>query len=481
MIETIFNYINGDFVSPRSNEYLDVFEPATGCLYARVPNSNNEDVEDAIEAARNAFPIWSNLSVKKRSDYLSDIALDLISDQDRLAIWESRDSGKPITLARTLDIPRAIENFTFFINFIKSFKLDYFITSDESNNHIQRLPLGIVACISPWNLPLYLFTWKIIPALIVGNTVIAKPSEITPYSAFKLAQICKKNNLPPGVLNILNGNGESVGDPLVSHPKIKAVSFTGGTSTGKKIAQNTAISFKKTSLEMGGKNPAIIFADCDYEEMLNSLVKSSFTNQGQICLCSSRIIVEKKVYEKFKIDFVKKVSKIIIGDPIEPETQFGAISSKEHFDKINYYVDLIKEEKGSILFGGKILEINQRCKNGWFLEPTIVEGLGPESRINKEEIFGPIVTLQPFETVQEAINIANQSDYGLSATIWTGDSVRGGEISKKINAGVIWINCWMLRDLRTPFGGMKQSGLGREGGLDVLHFFTEQKNICKPV
>ena len=481
MIETIFNYINGDFVSPRSNEYLDVFEPATGCLYARVPNSNNEDVEDAIEAARNAFPIWSNLSVKKRSDYLSDIALDLISDQDRLAIWESRDSGKPITLARTLDIPRAIENFTFFIDFIKSFKLDYFITSDESNNHIQRLPLGIVACISPWNLPLYLFTWKIIPALIVGNTVIAKPSEITPYSAFKLAQICKKNNLPPGVLNILNGNGESVGDPLVSHPKIKAVSFTGGTSTGKKIAQNTAISFKKTSLEMGGKNPAIIFADCNYEEMLNSLVKSSFTNQGQICLCSSRIIVEKKVYEKFKIDFVKKVSKIIIGDPIKPETQFGAISSKEHFDKINYYVDLIKEEKGSILFGGKILEINQRCKNGWFLEPTIVEGLGPESRINKEEIFGPIVTLQPFETVQEAINIANQSDYGLSATIWTGDSVRGGEISKKIYAGVIWINCWMLRDLRTPFGGMKQSGLGREGGLDVLHFFTEQKNICKPV
>jgi len=480
MIEKISNFINGNFEAPKSNKYLDVFEPATGYSYAEVPNSNSQDIDLAVKAAKNAFPLWSEFSIGERSIYLKKIADEIQLNLEAFAAYESRDTGKPISLAKKLDIPRSISNFTFFIDFIDSFKFNYYLNSNISKNYIQRQALGVVACISPWNLPLYLFTWKIVPALIVGNTVIAKPSEITPYSAFKLAEICQKIQLPPGVLNILNGDGESVGNPLVKHPEIKAISFTGGTSTGKKISQATAKSFKKISLEMGGKNPAIIFADCDYDKMLETVIKSSFTNQGQICLCSSRIIIEQSIYEKFKIDFCNKASELVIGDPKESKTQFGAISSKEHFDKINYYLNLIEKGKGHILKGGRSLEINQRCQDGWFIEPTIIEGLSPDSKLIKEEIFGPVVTLHPFTSEAEAIKISNETEYGLSATIWTENSDKSQRVAKKVDAGVIWINCWMVRDLRTPFGGLKQSGLGKEGGSDALEFFTEKKNICTP-
>jgi aminomuconate-semialdehyde/2-hydroxymuconate-6-semialdehyde dehydrogenase len=338
--------------------------------------------------------------------------------------------------------------------------------------------LGVVACISPWNLPLYLFSWKIAPALIAGNTVVAKPSEITPYTAYKLGEICKDAGLPPGVLNIIHGQGNTAGDALVSHPKIKAISFTGGTATGKLIAEKTASSFKKLSLEMGGKNPAVIFADCDFDKMMGIVVRSSFSNQGQICLCSSRILVEESIYEKFKAEFVLRVSELNVGDPSKIETQFGALSSHGHFKKVLSYIEIAKQEGGNILTGGNAKKINGRCESGWFVEPTVIDGLDNSCRTNQEEIFGPLVTLQSFQSEEHAVQIANETEYGLSATIWTEDDEKANRVSSKIDAGVIWVNCWLVRDLRTPFGGMKQSGLGREGGDEALRFFTEPKNIC---
>ena len=342
-------------------------------------------------------------------------------------------------------------------------------------------PLGVVCCISPWNLPLYLFTWKIAPALITGNTVLAKPSEITPYTAYKFGEICVDANLPDGVLNIVHGQGMITGDALINHKGVKAISFTGGTSTGKIIAQNTAASFKKLSLEMGGKNPAIIFTDCDYKKMLDTVVQSSFSNQGQICLSSSRILIQTKIFKQFKQDFIGKVAELIVGDPQNIVSNLGAISSENHFEKIMNYIELAEKEGGKILCGGKTVKLNGRCKKGWFIQPTIIEGLTNSTKTNQEEIFGPVVTLIPFDNEEDAVQIANESDYGLSATIWTENEEKANRVSNQVEAGVIWVNCWLVRDLRTPFGGMKQSGMGREGGSEALKFFTEQKNICTTI
>lgn len=477
-MELIQNYISGQYVNAISDEIIKIYEPATAKVYGELYDSNIEDVNSAVESAERAFPSWSSLKVNDRSNYLIAIAEKIHSRLDEFVTHESRDTGKPITLARSLDIPRSISNFKFFAEYAKNFEFELDLNSNESQNRITRLPIGVVCCISPWNLPLYLFTWKIAPALVTGNTVIAKPSEITPYTAYLLGDICSEVGLPPGVLNIIHGKGPTTGNLLVNHSSIKAISFTGGTSTGRLIFKSASNSFKKLSLEMGGKNPAIIFDDCDYEKMLDTVVRSSFSNQGQICLCSSRILIENSIYEKFKIDFCLKVSNLIIGDPIESSTSFGAISSFEQFKKINDYIDLAVYEGGKILLGGSQEKINGRCSNGWFIRPTIIEGLEPTSRLNQEEIFGPVVTLQPFETESEAINIANDTDYGLSATIWTKDLEKARRVSRSIEAGVIWVNCWLLRDLRTPFGGMKNSGYGREGGDYAMMFFTEQKNTC---
>ena len=477
-MELIQNYISGQYVNAISDDIINIYEPATAKVYGELYDSNIEDVNSAVESAESAFPSWSALKVNERSNYLIAIAEKIHSRLDEFVSHESRDTGKPITLARSLDIPRSISNFKFFAEYAKNFEFELDLNSNESQNRITRLPIGVVCCISPWNLPLYLFTWKIAPALVTGNTVIAKPSEITPYTAYLLGDICSEVGLPPGVLNIIHGKGPTTGNLLVNHKSIKAISFTGGTSTGRLIFKSASNSFKKLSLEMGGKNPAIIFDDCDYEKMLDTVVRSSFSNQGQICLCSSRILIENSIYEKFKIDFCLKVSNLIIGDPIESSTNFGAISSFEQFKKINDYIDLAVYEGGKILLGGSQEKINGRCSNGWFIRPTIIEGLEPTSRLNQEEIFGPVVTLQPFETESEAINIANDTDYGLSATIWTKDLEKARRVSRSIEAGVIWVNCWLLRDLRTPFGGMKNSGYGREGGDYAMMFFTEQKNTC---
>ena len=480
-MELLSNFINGDYVNPKSNNYLDVFEPATGQVYCQVPNSNGDDIHLAVNSAIDAFPEWSSLSLDERSLYLKTIAEMIESRLDEFAKYESRDTGKPISLARSVDIPRAVSNFRFFAEYASQFEFEFNINNDSSHNTVIRSPLGPVGCISPWNLPLYLFTWKIAPALITGNTVVAKPSELTPFTAFKFGEICKDAGLPAGVLNIIHGQGMTAGDALISHSGIKAISFTGGTATGKVIASKSAPMFKKLSLEMGGKNPAVVFSDCDYDAMLETVVKSSFSNQGQICLCSSRIMVEENIYNKFRKDFVEKVSALIVGDPIEDSTQIGSITSKPHLDKVMTYIELAQKEGGTILTGGKQVTIKGRCEGGWFVEPTVIDGLINSCRTNQEEIFGPIVTIIPFKDEGEAIDIANDTEYGLSATIWTEDIDKATRVARNIDAGVIWINCWLVRNLRTPFGGMKQSGMGREGGTEILNFFTEPKNICEQI
>lgn len=481
MIEVINNYINGKSKVSKTNEYIDVYEPATGNIYAKVPNSEISEIDEAVYSAKKAFKNWSSFSLEKRSNYILNIADHIQNISKDLAEFESRDTGKPISLATTLDIPRAIKNLTFFCQYATQFKNEFQLKNNVSKNEIISYPLGVIACITPWNLPLYLFTWKIAPALIMGNTVVAKPSEITPYTAYKFGEICKSVDLPPGVLNIINGDGNKVGKRLSTHSEIKAISFTGGTETGKKIFKKASKHFKKLALEMGGKNASIIFDDCNYSNMLEVVIKSSFTNQGQICLCSSRLLVEKTIYEKFKEDFCKKVSELVIGDPFNSKTEFGAITSKAQYEKILDYIRIAKEQKGKILVGGNVVKMKKRCEKGWFIEPTVVDGLHSNSELNKEEIFGPIVTIQPFSSEEEAVNLANNTKYGLSASIWTDDIGKANRVSRKIESGVIWLNCWLIRDLRTPFGGVKNSGYGKEGGFDAFRFFTEQKNICSLV
>ena len=478
-METLANFINGQFVEPISGNYLDVFEPATGQIYASVPDSNGQDVETAIAAAEQAFPNWSITSREERSGILHKIADGINLRLEELAELESRDTGKPLSLAKRVDIPRAVENFRFFANLVLEHEIDQILDGNGSTNRIIRQPLGIVGCISPWNLPLYLFTWKIAPALAFGNSVIGKPSELTPFTAFKLGEICQEAGVPNGVLNIVQGSGQNTGSAIVSHSKINAISFTGGTKTGEAISREAAPRFKKLSLELGGKNPNIIFSDCDFESMLETTVHSSFSNQGEICLCGSRIFVEESLYKKFRDAFVEKTRSLIVGDPNDDQSDMGALISKVHMDKVIGYIDLAKVEGGTILTGGSKANINGRCKNGYFVEPTVFDGLSADCRTNQEEIFGPVVSLIPFVSEEEVISMANSTEYGLSATIWTEDKIKADRVAEKLESGVVWVNCWMVRDLRTPFGGMKNSGVGREGGMGAMDFFTEQKNICR--
>lgn len=475
---TIKNYINGAYCMPSSQDWLDVIDPSTGEIYGQLPNSNREDVQQAYEAAQKAFPEWSKTSVEKRSTILAKIA-DLIEDNlEVLAKAESMDNGKPLSLAKTVDIPRAATNFRFFSQAITQFCSEsHEQIAAKSINFTLRQPIGVVGCISPWNLPLYLFTWKIAPALAAGNCVLAKPSEVTPYTAFLLAELCSKAGLPKGVLNIVNGLGSSTGQAIVEHPNIKAISFTGGTKTGAHIARTAAPLFKKLSLELGGKNPNIIFADCDYDKMLTTTVKSAFANQGQICLCGSRIFVEASMYEQFKTDFVKKVKQLKVGLPSKKDSDLGALVSEDHLEKVLSYVEKAKQEKMNILYGGEKLTI-ENGKNGYYMQPTIIEVSSNDCILNQEEIFGPIVTLMPFENDKEALALANTTSYGLSATVWTNNLKRSLHFSEHLETGIVWVNTWMQRDLRTPFGGQKNSGVGREGGFEVLRFFTEAKNIC---
>lgn len=477
-MEQIKNYISGDLIPHLSGQYIQNYNPATGEVYSHLPDSDTEDVRQAVEAAQRAFPTWSTMKTEDRSQLLLRIA-DLIErDIEKLAFAESIDQGKPVTLARSVDIPRAARNLRFFATAVLHFASEAHPMGNETLNYTLRQPLGVVGAISPWNLPLYLFTWKIVPALATGNCVIGKPSELTPMTAYMLSQLCIEAELPPGVLNIVHGYGNKVGSAIVSHHEIAAITFTGGTRTGAEIAKTAAPMFKKLSLEMGGKNPTIIFADCDFEKMMETTIRSSFENQGEICLCGSRIFIERPLYDRFKEEFVVRTRQLRIGDPLENSTQIGAINSLQHLQKILSYITLAQSEGGRILCGGSRVHLEGRCKYGWFVEPTVIEGLPHDCRTNQEEIFGPVVTLTPFDTEEEVLTYANSTQYGLAATLWTNNLSRAHRISAKIESGIVWVNCWMLRDLRTPFGGMKDSGVGREGGLEALRFFTEPKNVC---
>ena len=475
----ILNFIGGEFLEPQAGRFLDNIEPATGKPYSQVADSGKEDVDLAVAAAEKAFADWSKTPAQERSQILLRIA-DLIErDLEKLAHAESIDTGKPLSLARSLDIPRAASNFRFFATAILHTENEAHITDGVAFNYTLRQPRGIAGLISPWNLPLYLLSWKIAPAIAVGNTAIAKPSELTPMTAYLLCEICVEAGLPSGVLNVVHGTGPNVGAAITAHPKINTISFTGGTVTGKKVAEAAAPLFKKVSLELGGKNPNIIFADADLDAAIAGSVRSSFANQGQVCLCGSRVFVERSAYKDFVDRFIDKASQLKIGDPLDDKTEQGAIVNKAQLDKVKFYVDLAQKEGGKIALGGKAPEPpNERTREGYFFRPTVITDLPVSCRTNREEIFGPVVTITPFDNEEEVIGYANDTEYGLASSVWTQNLNRAHRVAEKIHTGTVWVNCWLVRDLRVPFGGMKASGVGREGGIEALHFFTEAKNVC---
>ncbi|MBL7853436.1 MAG: aldehyde dehydrogenase [Cyclobacteriaceae bacterium] len=473
----ILNYINGGWVAPIGRKFFDNVDPARGEVYSRVPDSDERDVAAAVQAAQVAFPAWSAMPVQQRANLLLKVA-DLIDrDLELLSRAESQDQGKPVKLARVMDIPRASANLRFFATGIIHFSSEAHATDNEAINYTLRTPVGVVGCISPWNLPLYLFTWKIAPALAAGCTVVAKPSELTPMTAYLFSKLCAEAGLPPGVLNIVHGMGSRAGQAIVENPDIAAISFTGGTVTGKKIAATAAPMFKKLSLELGGKNPNLVFADCDFEMAVKTSVAAAFTNQGEICLCGSRIFVERPLFDRFAAEFVRQTQEMVVGDPMSNQTRLGALVSEGHLEKVLSYIELARQEGGKILTGGKRVKLATH-PNGFFVEPTVITGLSHTCRTNQEEIFGPVVTLVPFDSEEDAVEMANSTPYGLAATVWTENLKRAHRVAGQIKSGIVWVNCWLLRDLRTPFGGMKQSGVGREGGWEALRFFTEAKNVC---
>jgi aminomuconate-semialdehyde/2-hydroxymuconate-6-semialdehyde dehydrogenase len=473
------NLIDGRLQAPLENRWLDIHEPATGTVFAHCPDSTAEDVDAATQAALKAAPGWAATPSEERARLLHRLA-DLIEARlDEFAALESRDSGKPVALAKRLDIPRAVSNLRFFAAAVVAWDSESHAMESGAINYTLRRPLGVVGCISPWNLPLYLFTWKIAPALASGNAVVAKPSEITPCTAALLGELSIEAGFPPGVLNIVQGRGPSTGQAIVEHLGIKAVSFTGSTRTGASIAATAAPQFKKVSLELGGKNPAIVFADADLsDENLDTIVRSGFANQGEICLCGSRLLVQRSIYDSFRERYLARVKALRVGDPQESSSDLGALVSREHFDKVMGCIAKAREEGGHVLTGGHALTPSRRCAEGWFIEPTVIDGLPNDAATNQQEIFGPVVTLIPFEDEAEAIAIANGTGYGLAASLWTTDLSRAHRMGAQLEFGIVWINCWLLRDLRTPFGGSKQSGVGREGGAEALRFFTEPRNIC---
>jgi len=479
--QTINNYLAGEIVEPIGGQYLDNVDPSTGAVYSRVADSDERDVERAVEAAAAAFPDWARTPVRERSDCLLRIADLIEANLEKLALAECVDNGKPLHVARTVDIPRAALNFRFFATAILHFHSESHATDDVAFNYTLRNPRGIAGLISPWNLPLYLFTWKVAPAIAAGNTAVAKPSEVTPMTAALLAELCMEAGLPPGVLNIVHGLGPKAGAAISAHPRISTISFTGGTVTGAAIAAAAAPQFKKVSLELGGKNPNIIFADAGFEEVLETSLRSSFANQGQICLCGSRIFVEAPIYERFVERFAERARALRVGDPLEPSSDQGALVSKAQLEKVAHYVALAREEGGTIVCGGAPPSpeaVGERCRNGYFFRPTVITGLPVGCRVNQEEIFGPVVTITRFTSEEEVIDHANATDYGLAASIWTENLSRAHRVAAAVSSGTVWINCWMIRDLRVPFGGMKQSGVGREGGEEALRFCREPKNVC---
>lgn len=478
-MQKLNNTIDGKQIPPAGAAYLDNVDPATGQVYSLVPDSDERDVEAAIAAAERAFSEWSETPAEQRSRAMLRVA-DLLEQRlEEFARAECIDGGKPIARARSLEIPRAVQNLRFFATAILHDRSDLHPMDHAAINYTLRRPRGVCGLISPWNLPLYLFTWKVAPAIATGNTAVAKPSEVTPMTAAMLGELCIEAGMPAGVLNIVHGLGPKVGAAIVAHPRISTVSFTGGTKTGREIAATTAPMFKKVALEMGGKNPNVVFADADLDAALAGSVAAAFANQGQICLCGSRLFVQRPVFDEFVGRFVERARALKIGDPLEESTEQGALVSKPHLEKVSGFVELAREEGGKVLCGGvRPAALSERCRDGFFFEPTVVTGLGPDCRVNQEEIFGPVVSVIPFDDEREVIEFANSTPYGLSASLWTRDLSRAHRVADRIASGTVWVNCWLIRDLRVPFGGMKQSGIGREGGEEAMRFFTEPKNVC---
>jgi aminomuconate-semialdehyde/2-hydroxymuconate-6-semialdehyde dehydrogenase len=476
----IHNFIGGDLMDPLAGQYFENEDPSIGKAYCLVPDSDEKDLEHAVKAAQKAFPHWRDMHAAERAGAMHKLA-DLIEENHELfARAECIDNGRPLPQCRTANIARAIANLHFFADEGHKFAGENF-HSGKIESYTLPQPIGVVATISPWNLPLLLLTWKFAPALAAGNCVIAKPSEITPMTAYLLSGLVNDAGFPRGVLNIIHGKGAKIGAAITKHPDIPAISFTGGTATGTEIYSTAAKQLKKVSLELGGKNPTIVFEDADIATAVDGALAAAFSNQGQICLCGSRLLIHESIYERFKIALLRKVAEIKIGDPLEPETQHGALVSKAHMEKVLDYIVLAVKEGGKILSGGSRLVIDGRCKDGYFIGPTVIEGLPANCRTNQEEIFGPVVTLMPFKTEEEALAIANGTEYGLSASIWTQDEARAKRVSAKIESGIVWVNCWNVRDLQTPFGGVKKSGIGREGGRRALEFFTEEKTVSRIV
>jgi aminomuconate-semialdehyde/2-hydroxymuconate-6-semialdehyde dehydrogenase len=478
---TIRNFIDGRHVEPESGQWFDKIDPATGQVVAQVPDGDARDVEAAIQAAQRAFPQWSRTPMAERSRLLMTFADRIDANLEKLAMAECVDGGKPLKRARAVEIPRAAANFRFFATAIEHFHSEAYRTDQQALNYTLRQPRGVAGLLSPWNLPLYLFTWKVAPALATGNTVVGKPSELTPTTAHLLTEICQDVGLPAGVFNVVHGYGTKAGSALVAHPKVPTISFTGGTAIGAEIAKTAAPLFKKLTLELGGKNPNIIFADADTETVLQSSIRAAFDNQGEICLCGSRIFVEQPLYQSFVERFTEATKKLKVGDPLDATVDQGSLISRRHLDRVMSYIQLAKKEGGGILCGGvppPPERLGERCKNGAFLEPTVIIDLDVNCRVNQEEIFGPLVTITPFRTEEEVVHYANAAAFGLSASLWTSNLDRAHRVAERLECGTVWVNCWLLRDLRTPFGGVKQSGVGREGGDEALRFFTEPKTVC---
>jgi aminomuconate-semialdehyde/2-hydroxymuconate-6-semialdehyde dehydrogenase len=478
-VKRILNFIDGQFRPPCSGRYLPDVDPATGRVIAEIPEGGPEDVDAAVAAASRAFPGWRRTPAEERSRILLRVADRIEENFEELGRLESRDNGKTVGLARRMDVPRAILNFRFFATAILHAESRAHITDDRALNYTLRQPLGVAGLISPWNLPLYLLTWKIAPAIAAGNCCVAKPSELTPLTAARLAELIVEAGVPPGVVNIVHGYGASAGRALTAHPNVPLLSFTGGTKTGADVMAHAGPLFKKVSLELGGKNPNIVFADADLEQAVATSIQSSFANQGEICLCGSRLFVERTCYDEFLDRFLAATKRLRIGDPQDDATEVGALVTEAHRRKVEGYVALAEEEGGEILTGGKRpADLPERVRDGWFLEPTVIAGLDCNRRVMQEEIFGPVVTVTPFDSPDEAIAYANGTRYGLSASVWTRDLQKAHRVAAAIDSGTVWVNTWLLRDLRVPFGGMKESGVGREGGFDSLDFFTEAKNVC---